>query len=1042
MPRRAPADTTAHDDDRTHPGAGGATRLIRHIVRRHWAALGGAMGSTVLMTIADLAQPWPLKFLIDGVVSGHSIPFTFDAHDIRMLILIALAVVGIALLDALATYTGDLWLKRSAEQIAHDLRLQMYAHLQRLSLAYHDRRQKGDLVTRLTGDANSVGTLFSENLGTIAQAILTLVGMLVVTLLIDPLIGLAMAAVAPVLGAVTVRYRREVRIAARKQRKREGEIASLAAETLSAMRVVKAFGGERYEAERVSERSEERRIQGVYAASIEAKFSGVVDVLGSVAVAIVLILGAFRAASGAISVGDLVVIAQYGRRMYRPLSDLAKQSTRVSRNMARTERVAEVLGADEVLEDRPDGFAEGRAKGEVELRDVAFGYEADRQVIDGLSLTFPAGSRIAVVGPSGAGKSTVGALIARFYDPTAGQVLIDGRDARACSLDWLRDQVGILLQDTVLFTGTVAENIAYGRDVPREDIVRAARAADAEDFITALPGGFDGALGPQGIGLSGGQRQRIGIARVLLRNPPILVLDEPTTGLDAASEAQVMEGLMALMKGRTTILITHSMALARSADQIVVVEGGRVSQQGPPDELIAVPGAFRRLAAEQGLVERRRRAAPPPDPAVPAMRALLDPDGAAPMLQRSLGDSRRIEEIRIRQVRYRPGEDITVLYRAVVDGERHEAVVSAGRDVAPEAIAGDPHHLQIARAVDGRSPAPNPLAYDAPADALIQWLPLDLALPLMCATPDALVRQLLTLGIDLGDGPLEPTRVSYTPGRRATLRLGDHVLRGYGDDEAFRRALAGWRIAANGTLGRDRDPVLSWSDLFRRSTSRSTSRRRAAVEGPRPTTALFEGALPELRTTVQLVLDGTATGSALRTARSAGALLRRIHDLPASGGLEERTAADTLEAARRAGDVLMAVAPAAEDRVEALLRRLEATMPRGGETVTSHGDFHSGELIQRDGELAVLDVDEACRSAPARDLASYAAHAAVREGDDPRAVLDGLLTGYDAERPYGLDWYLSASLLRRAERPFRSLEEDWPERIDALVESAERPLGD
>src|SRR5919107_5545012 len=594
MLRRSSADPTSAADDSTHPGEGGARRLIRSIVRRHWPALGGAAGSTVLLTLADLAQPWPLKFLIDEVITGRRAPFDFTSDDVRTLAVIAGAVVGIALLDALATYTGDLWLKRSGERIAHDLRLQMYAHLQRLSLAYHDRRQKGDLVTRLTGDANSVGTLFSDNLGTIAQAILTLIGMI---------------AVAPVLGLITVHYRREVRLAARKQRKREGEIASLAAESLAAMRVVKAFGGERYEAERVFERSEERRQQGVYAANLEAKFSGAVDVLGSVAVAVVLVLGAYRAASGAITVGDLVVIAQYARRMYRPLSDLAKQSTRVSRAMARAERVAEVLGADEVLEDRPGAFAAGRAEGDVELRDVAFHYDPDRPVLEGISLHFPVGSRVAVVGPSGAGKSTVGALIARFYDPSAGQVLIDGRDARECSLDWLRDQVGILLQDTVLFTGTVADNIAYGRSAPREDIMRAARAADAEHFISGLPGGFDAELGPQGIGLSGGQRQRIGIARVLLRDPPILVLDEPTTGLDAASEAQVMEGLTALMHGRTTILITHSMALARGADRIVVIEAGRIVQEGTPAELLEVPGPFRRLAAEQGLVERRRRPA-------------------------------------------------------------------------------------------------------------------------------------------------------------------------------------------------------------------------------------------------------------------------------------------------------------------------------------------------------------------------------------------------------------------------------------------------
>ena len=350
-----------------------------------------------------------------------------------------------------------------------------------------------------------------------------------------------------------------------------------------------------------------------------------------------LVLGAFRVAAGAITVGDLVVIAQYARQMYRPLSDLAKQSTKVSRAMARAERVAEVLGADEVLEERPGAFARGRARGEVELRDVSFGYEPGRTVLDGMSLRIPAGTRVAVVGASGAGKSTVGALVARFYDPLGGSVLIDGRDARDCSLDWLRDQVGILLQDTVLFSGTVADNIAYGREAPREDLIRAARAADAEHFVTALPGGFDATLGPQGIGLSGGQRQRIGIARVLLRDPPILVLDEPTTGLDAASEAQVMDGLAALMRDRTTILITHSMALARQADRVVVIEAGRIAQQGAPDELLSEPGAFRRLAAEQGLVARRRRTAPPPDPAVPALRTLLDPDGVAPILQRSLG---------------------------------------------------------------------------------------------------------------------------------------------------------------------------------------------------------------------------------------------------------------------------------------------------------------------------------------------------------------------------------------------------------------------
>jgi ABC-type multidrug transport system ATPase subunit len=750
-----------------------------------------------------------------------------------------------------------------------------------------------------------------------------------------------------------------------------------------------------------------------------------------VAVASVLVLGAIRVASGAISTGDLVVIAQYARRMYRPLSDLAKQGTRVSRAMARAERVAEVLGADEVLEDRPGAFASGRARGEIELRDVRFAYDRDRPVLDGVSLRIPAGARVAIVGPSGAGKSTIGAIVARFYDPDGGQVLIDGRDSRDCSLEWLRNQVGILLQDTVLFTGTVADNIAYGRSVPREAIVHAARAADAEHFVSALPDGFDGELGPQGIGLSGGQRQRIGIARVLLRDPPVLVLDEPTTGLDAASEAQVMDGLTALMRGRTTILITHSMALARAADRVIVIESGRIAQEGSPEDLLGVPGPFRRLAAEQGLVPRRRRPAPPPDPAVPAMRTLLDPDGAAPLLERSLVPGRHLEDVVVRRVRYRPRTDLTVLYRAVIDGGRHEVVIASGGAGRLEQIAGDPRSLQIARSVDGRSPAATPLRYDVRADALVQWLPLDLGLPLLCAAPETLAAHLRALDVDPGEAPYEPVRVSYAPGRRVTLRLGNHVLRGYGDDQSFQRALAGSRLTSAGMIGRP--PPESWGAVLR-----ALQRRRPVDGSPRPMTALFEGAIPSLRATVHLVLDGTAPSSASMTARGAGRLLRRIHDIPAEG-LPVRSVADTLRAARRAGEVLRTVDPAVEARVQRLLGRLERDAPGVVAEVTSHGDFKSGELIRHDGDLAVVSVDDACRSAAARDLATYAADAATREDVDPAQVLDALVDGYGAT-PDGIRWHLSALLVRRAERPFGTLQEDWPARVEEIVGAAEKAL--
>src|SRR4051795_8798528 len=546
--------------------------LIRGLMRRHWAALFSGGAGAVVLTLAQLAQPFPLQWVIDHVIDGNTGGFNLDAVDVRSLWIAGLAVVLISAVSAAGTFVAEIGLSRAGERIAHDLRVATYAHLQRLSLAFHDQRQKGDLVTRLTEDANQVGELFSESIGTMAQAVLILLGMAAVTILLDPGLAAAMFAVTPVLGLVTVHYRRKVKAAAKSQRAREGEIASLAAESLSAMRVVKAFGGERYEQERVLDRSEERRQFGVVAAGLEARFGGAVEVIGATTMAVVLVFGTYRVAAGAIPPGALVVFVQYSRKVSQPLKDIAKQSSKVAKRMARADRVAELLSADQVLEDRPDAVAGARAAGEVALEGVSFGYDAARPVLDDVSLRVRAGEHVAVVGSSGAGKSTIGALIARFYDPVAGRVEMDARDARDWSLPWLRDQIGILLQDTVLFTGTVAENIAYGATATREEIVAAAQAGGAHDFIARLPGGYDEPLGPQGVGLSGGQRQRLGIARVLLRNPPLLLLDEPTPGLDALSEANLVGSLRELMRGRTTIIVTHSMALAANADRVLVVE--------------------------------------------------------------------------------------------------------------------------------------------------------------------------------------------------------------------------------------------------------------------------------------------------------------------------------------------------------------------------------------------------------------------------------------------------------------------------------------
>ncbi len=577
-----------------------AVRLLWDHARRHWGALAGATASTIALTVAQLAAPWPLKLAIDELVTDRGTQFDLDRGDLSTLAALAGLVLAIAVLNATAAFFSDFWLIRSGEQIVHDLRTAVYEHLQRLSLMFHTSRPTGDLVARVTGDVNAVGDLFAQTLGTLASASLILVGMFAVTFWLDPLLAFVAFLVAPLLLVTTMHYQKRIRQMARSQRAKEGEIASMATEALSGMQVIKAFGTERFEHDRVQRTSAQRLAVGVESSRVEARFGAIIDVLGAVATALVLALGVLSVADGRISPGDLVVVVSYTNKLYKPLKDIAKQASRAARALARLERIAEILSSDMVLSDRTDGSAPAdRAVGAIDLDDVHFRYVENRTALNGVSLHVSPGTRVALVGESGAGKSTVGALVARFYDPTRGSVRIDGRDARELPLRWLRSQVGVLLQDTILFSGTVRDNIAYGTDADQATVEEVAHAAGALTFLRALPDGFDTLLGPDGVGLSGGQRQRIGIARVLLRDPPVLVLDEPTTGLDAESEARVMAGLDRLIEGRTTILITHSTALAQRADHVGVMAEGRIVEYDTPQRLLARDSAFRRLTNRQ-----------------------------------------------------------------------------------------------------------------------------------------------------------------------------------------------------------------------------------------------------------------------------------------------------------------------------------------------------------------------------------------------------------------------------------------------------------
>jgi ATP-binding cassette, subfamily B, bacterial len=971
-----------------------ATQLLRPYARKEWRTLTGAGLLAVAAAVADLAKPWPLKLVLDYIVLQHTAGFALERRDLVILAGIGGLVLAIALVSALAENASNLWLQRAGERIGHDMRVNVYDRLQRLSLRFHERRQKGDLVTRVTGDANAVGDMFANSLGTVVQAAVLLLGMLIVTFLLDPLLALAWLAVVPLLAVVAFTFRIRIRTAARRQRAQEGAIASVANEALSAMAVVKAHGSESFELERVQERSERRMHLGMEASRLQAHFNTLVGVLSAVGTAAVLVLGVFRVAAGAITPGDLVVFVSYAKKADSPLRHIARESVRIARSMARAERIAEILAADELLEERPGAYRGGRAAGELVFDRVSFAYDPARPALQDVSIRVAAGSRLAVVGASGAGKSTLGALVARLYDPAEGRVLVDGRDVRDCSLEWLRTQVGVLLQDTVLFTGSVRENIAYGADVSGGEIVAAAEAAAAHGFVTSLPRGYETELGPQGVGLSGGQRQRIGIARTLLRDPPILLLDEPTTALDTEAEAQLLDGLERLMQGRTAIVITHSLELARRADQVVVLGGGRVVAHGAPDVVLAsgVPG-----------LEPAARVAAPTDPAFPQLNRLLEAEAMLPVLGRSLGRRAAIDDVRVARVSYKPGRRVAVHFSAVVDGRRHDAVARASANGEQGEPAGEP-----AKAVNGRSPAATPVVYDDELEASVSWLPFDSALPALIEPPDLLLVRLRAEGLELSEDAGEPRLLGYKPDARVVLRLGDHVLKGYGKPSQYARALDGLTVS---------------SGLDAIATSQ------------------YEAALPDLRLVVQSAVDGTVPDSAVEVAESAGAVARSLHaaDVPP---LARLGAAELLAAAARRAALVEAIVPRLSPRVRSLVAELEATVPAPGPLVATHGDFHVDQLLRVGAELVLIDFDGMCLSDPSFDLATYLADVVRGRGGDVaaiEAVREPLLAGYGA-RPAALDWYVAALVLTRAPHPFHRLAPAWPDRVEGMVRTAEEVL--
>jgi subfamily B ATP-binding cassette protein MsbA len=554
----------------------------------------------------DLLEPWPLKVIFDHVLGSKRMPdwlvswIPGGTEPLAILNAAAFSVLLIAAAGAVGAYTEKYLTAAVAKRVGHDLRRMLYHHVQRMSLSFYEQRQTGDMVVRLTSDIDAAEDLISSAALGIVLNGLTLTGMLVVMFYLDWRFSLIGLSVAPFLFVVVYRFTRRIKAAARAVKKKEGELASVVQESIASARVVKAFAQEEFEEARLARESQESVRLSLQARSIKARLPPFVDVIVAGGTCLVLWFGGRWVLEGSLTAGALLVFILYLGKMYKPMKDLSKMADTLSKASVGFERIGEILGIERQIADRPGARPAPRLRGRIAFEQVRFGYTPDRLVLRDVDLVVEPGQRAALVGPTGSGKSTLIGLIPRLYDVTGGRVSIDGHDVRSYTLESLRRQVSFVLQDTVLFHATIAQNIAYGKpEATREEIERAARLANADEFISRLPAGYDTVVGERGDTLSGGQRQRIAIARAIIRDSAILLLDEPSAALDAASEDLIFQGLSRLLDGRTSITIAHRLATVRNADVIFVLDDGAIVERGTHEELLARHGLYAHLYEKQ-----------------------------------------------------------------------------------------------------------------------------------------------------------------------------------------------------------------------------------------------------------------------------------------------------------------------------------------------------------------------------------------------------------------------------------------------------------
>jgi ABC-type multidrug transport system fused ATPase/permease subunit len=549
----------------------------------------------LIEAIMSVAIPWPLKIIIDDVVSHGVLPkwlqwtnFLLPANNkMAMAALLAFGFVLISAIGSIAGYITSYYNENVAQHVANDLRRKIYHHLQHLSLSYYDTHQTGKLLSTITADVSTIQDFASSALLTILVDAMTIFGMLILMFYLDTGFTLAALAVTPFLLLFVARFKKVMKKATREVRKDQSNMLIILQHGLESIRAVNAFGRQDFEEDKLKQISQETMDAALKARRVKSILSPVVTITVSLCIGLVLWRGTDLIFAKGMTVGALTVFLWYMNKFFSPVQDLAKMTSTIAQAMVALERIQAILDTEPIIT-FSEGLDPGKLKGDILFDRVFFSYTPESLVLSNININIRSGQRIGICGPTGCGKSTIISLIARFYDPTSGRVLIDGKNIKEFKLDGLRGQIGFVLQDTALFYGSVRDNIAYGRPDAREDeIIEAAKLSNAHEFISSMPQGYDTLVGERGVTLSGGQRQRLGIARAVVRNSPILILDEPTASLDIESEKTVMEALENLMVGRTVITIAHRLTTIRDADKIIVLHKGVLMEEGTHDELIS-----------------------------------------------------------------------------------------------------------------------------------------------------------------------------------------------------------------------------------------------------------------------------------------------------------------------------------------------------------------------------------------------------------------------------------------------------------------------